>query len=171
MGRTSGFQNVVEAFILKESMPEEIGDSLWKSFKPRNLLRNSQERAWESSLHLLSEGSNGFPFPDPATSASLFRKGVLGAGALHERGLRATMPTETLEHLPTTDTRLASRISVLLLRIQGEYREMPGLKLTEAQARRLWDLDDSTCSVALTKLLECQFLKRTASGTYVRASD
>ena len=79
------------------------------------------------------------------------------------------MLTETLEHVPTTDTGLASRISALLFRIQSEYREMPGLKLTEAQARRLWDLDGKTCSVVLTRLLECRFLKRTASGTYVRA--
>ena len=48
---------------------------------------------------------------------------------------------------------------------------MPGLKLTEAQARRLWDLDGSTCSFVLTTLLERRFLKRTASGTYVRAFD
>lgn len=46
---------------------------------------------------------------------------------------------------------------------------MPGLKLTEAQARRLWDLDRRTCSDVLTTLLERRFLKRTASGTYVRA--
>jgi hypothetical protein len=45
---------------------------------------------------------------------------------------------------------------------------MPGLKLTEAQARRLWDLDGTTCSLALAALLEQRFLKRTASGTYVR---
>jgi len=29
---------------------------------------------------------------------------------------------------------------------------MPGLKLTEAQARRLWDLDGDTCNLALTTL-------------------
>jgi hypothetical protein len=46
---------------------------------------------------------------------------------------------------------------------------MPGLKLTEAQARRLWDLDDDTCSLVLTTLLEQRFLKCTASGMYIRA--
>jgi hypothetical protein len=61
-------------------------------------------------------------------------------------------------------------MSTLLLRIQSEYREMPGLKLTEAQARRLWDLDGNTCSLALTMLLERRFLKRTASGAYIRAA-
>src|SRR5262245_25358211 len=29
----------------------------------------------------------------------------------------------------------------VLRRVQGEYLEMPGLRLTEAQARRLWGLD------------------------------
>ena len=61
----------------------------------------------------------------------------------------------------------APQFAQLLRRIQNEYREMPGLKLTEAQARRLWDLDVSTCSVVLTTLLQRRFLKRTASGTYV----
>jgi hypothetical protein len=65
----------------------------------------------------------------------------------------------------------APQFAQLLRRIQNEYREMPGLKLTEAQARRLWDLDVSTCSVVLTTLLQRRFLKRTASGTYVREFD
>jgi hypothetical protein len=55
-------------------------------------------------------------------------------------------------------------------RIQCEYEEMPGLKLTEAQARRLWALDDDTCRLVLATLLERRFLKRTATGMYVRAS-
>ena len=48
---------------------------------------------------------------------------------------------------------------------------MPGLKLTEAQARRLWDLDGDTCSLVLTRLLEQRFLKFTSNGTYVLATD
>ena len=59
-------------------------------------------------------------------------------------------------------------MATLLRRIQSEYREMPGLKLTEAQARRLWDIDDRTCQLVLTTLLEQRFLKRTLGGTYVR---
>jgi hypothetical protein len=47
---------------------------------------------------------------------------------------------------------------------------MPGLKLTEPQARRLWNLDGHTCSRVLTTLLEQRFLRRTATGTYVRAT-
>jgi hypothetical protein len=80
------------------------------------------------------------------------------------------MPAKALEHSSVTETRLTPGMSTLLLRIQSEYREMPGLKLTEAQARRLWDLDGNTCSLALTMLLERRFLKRTASGAYIRAA-
>jgi hypothetical protein len=65
---------------------------------------------------------------------------------------------------------LTPQVWTLLLRVQSEYREMPGLKLTEAQARRLWDLDDDTCRFVLKTLLEQRFLKCTPSGTYVRAT-
>lgn len=78
---------------------------------------------------------------------------------------------QTLERRPTTLTRQAPAVSTLLVRIRSEYREMPGLKLTEAQARRLWGLDGDTCSLVLSELLEQRFLKYTPRGTYVRASD
>lgn len=80
------------------------------------------------------------------------------------------MLTETFERSYDARTELTPRISKLLQRVQSEYREMPGLKLTEAQARRLWDLDGNTCSLVLTTLLEQRFLRRTPRGTYVRAA-
>lgn len=57
----------------------------------------------------------------------------------------------------------------LLVRIRGEYREMPGLCLTLAQARRLWHLDASTCEAALQTLVGEQFLTRTKEGAFVAA--
>jgi len=56
-------------------------------------------------------------------------------------------------------------------RVRGEFREMPGLTLTVAQARRLWDLDPSTCSEVLRELVDAGFLCRRADGAYGRASD
>lgn len=56
----------------------------------------------------------------------------------------------------------------LLRRIEGEYREMPGLSVTAPQAERLWGLDSTTCSFVLTTLTQRGILKRTAAGTYVR---
>jgi hypothetical protein len=66
---------------------------------------------------------------------------------------------------------MLTRMSELMVRVRVEYHEMPGLKLTEAQAQRLWGLDDRTCGQVLTALVERQFLKRTPAGTYVRKTD
>jgi hypothetical protein len=78
------------------------------------------------------------------------------------------MLTETLENLPATE-RLR-RLAPLVRRIEGEYHEMPGLKLTEAQAQRLWDLDSDTCHIVLVTLVQRRFLRRTTKGMYVRAA-
>ena len=56
-------------------------------------------------------------------------------------------------------------------RIRDEFTTMPGLKLTEAQARRFWALDGNTCRVVLATLIERDFLKRSPNGHYVRARD
>ena len=54
-------------------------------------------------------------------------------------------------------------------RVQSEYREMPGLRLTFDQMRRLWMLDRPTCRALVEKLLDAQFLKPTRDGQYVRS--
>lgn len=77
------------------------------------------------------------------------------------------MLTETLESPPATRQQL--RRLALVQRIEGEYHEMPGLKLTEAQAQRLWALDADTCHSILATLLQRRFLRRTANGMYIRA--
>jgi hypothetical protein len=81
------------------------------------------------------------------------------------------MFTEVRERQLTTSTRLRTAIAELIVRVQGEYREMPGLKLTEVQAQRLWGLDDRTCALVLSTLVEQQFLRRTPAGIYLRMSD
>jgi predicted transcriptional regulator of viral defense system len=65
--------------------------------------------------------------------------------------------------------RLSTGFSTILLLVQSEYLEMPGLTLTEAQARRLWNLDGGTCRLVLSTLVERGFLKRLPRGVYVRA--
>ena len=55
-----------------------------------------------------------------------------------------------------------------LLRIQGEYLEMPGLRLTPAQAQRLWGLDRNECEWLMSLLVRAQFLAVTRDGSYVR---
>jgi DNA-binding IclR family transcriptional regulator len=60
---------------------------------------------------------------------------------------------------------------LILDRIRGEFREMPGLALTVEQARRLWSLDAPTCHEALAYLVETGFLSLKPNGAYARASD
>jgi DNA-binding IclR family transcriptional regulator len=59
-------------------------------------------------------------------------------------------------------------IAGLLQRVRGEYFEMPGLRLTSAQASRLWGLDTATCQRLLRMLVESRFLARTPDGRYYR---
>ncbi len=54
----------------------------------------------------------------------------------------------------------------LLRRIRGEFREMPGLRLTLEQAMRLWSLDRSTCVDVLTQLRSAKFLDVDPNGRY-----
>ena len=60
--------------------------------------------------------------------------------------------------------------AALLQRIRGEYSEMPGLRLTAAQAQRLWGLDSETSQAALAALVAGAFLARTQEGMFVMAS-
>jgi len=56
----------------------------------------------------------------------------------------------------------------VLRRVQGEFLEMPGLRLTEAQARRLWGLDAASCDALLGALVDANFLFRTRDGAFMR---
>ncbi len=61
------------------------------------------------------------------------------------------------------------RIDQMLQRIQGEFVEMPGLRLTAAQAQRLWGLDREICTALLAALVEAKFLSQTRDGAFVRS--
>jgi hypothetical protein len=60
------------------------------------------------------------------------------------------------------------RIDEVLQRIQGEYVEMPGLRLTAAQAQRLWGLERDICDALLGALVDVKFLALTRDGAFVR---
>jgi CheY-like chemotaxis protein len=59
----------------------------------------------------------------------------------------------------------------ILMRVRGEYLEMPGLRLTLPQARRLWGMDVVTCERILQLLVDANFLSVRSDGTYARASE
>ena len=56
----------------------------------------------------------------------------------------------------------------VLNRVQGEFLEMPGLRLTAAQARRLWGLDAAICEALLSELVDANFLFRTRDGAFMK---
>ena len=60
------------------------------------------------------------------------------------------------------------RIDDVLQRIQGEFVEMPGLRLTAAQAQRLWGLEKDVCDALLGALVDANFLSQTRDGAFVR---
>jgi hypothetical protein len=53
-------------------------------------------------------------------------------------------------------------------RAKAEFLEMPGLKLTAAQAARLWSVDSALCHQVLAVLVESRFLAETSNASYVR---
>ena len=73
----------------------------------------------------------------------------------------------------TTSQFVAQQDSKALIteRVRGEFREMPGLTLTLAQAGRLWSLDAVTCGEVLSHLVDTGYLCRRADGAFCRASD
>ena len=56
-------------------------------------------------------------------------------------------------------------------RVRGEFKEMPGLALTLAQAGRLWSLDAATCAEVLAQLVSTGFLCQRPDGAFCRASE
>jgi hypothetical protein len=58
--------------------------------------------------------------------------------------------------------------AALLDRVKREFLEMPGLRLTEMQARRLWGLDAPSCTALMDALIETRFLFRTREGAFMR---
>ena len=66
----------------------------------------------------------------------------------------------TLEPVRATEEALS--------RVRGEFLEMPGLRLTAPQARRLWGLDAASCEALLDALVRTNFLFRTRDGAFMR---
>jgi len=57
----------------------------------------------------------------------------------------------------------------LVTRIECEFREMPGLQLTERQMQRMWCLDGATCHVVITVLVAHGIVVKTQRNAYARA--
>jgi hypothetical protein len=57
----------------------------------------------------------------------------------------------------------------IVYRIREEFREMPGLRLTPAQATRLWGMGEDDCRKVIDALVATDFLRWTASGAVTRS--
>ena len=57
----------------------------------------------------------------------------------------------------------------LAMRVRSEYVELPGLRLTSAQAQRLWNLDREQCEAVFAALIDAGIIKRMPDGSFVRA--
>jgi hypothetical protein len=53
-------------------------------------------------------------------------------------------------------------------RVRAEFLEMPGLRLTFAQAMRLWGLSEEDCQRVIDVLIRSCFLQRTDTGEVIR---
>ena len=79
------------------------------------------------------------------------------------------------EIMTTVEAQIAEHphddgITSLLHRIRSEFHEMPGLRLTPAQAARLWGMDRHTSERILDGLALAGFLLKNREGAYLRAS-
>lgn len=72
--------------------------------------------------------------------------------------------------VPLVDYLRDEGMTPLLRRIRSEFLEMPGLRLTSAQAARLWALDRQTSERLLDGLTMAGFLLKNREGAYLRAS-
>jgi hypothetical protein len=60
-------------------------------------------------------------------------------------------------------------LEIVVRRIREEFREMPGLHLSPAQATRLWGLEQEVCRTVIDRLVESAFLRWTPAGRITRA--
>jgi hypothetical protein len=74
----------------------------------------------------------------------------------------------TADRQPALDAS-AVVLDNVLMRVQGEFLEMPGLRVTRAQAQRLWALDAAACEAVLSALVDARFLVESRNASFMRA--
>ena len=67
------------------------------------------------------------------------------------------------------DETFADPFTIAVWRAKAEFLEMPGLRVTMAQAQRLWGFDRSLCENVLDALVRARFLA--VSGSSFRRAD
>ena len=59
----------------------------------------------------------------------------------------------------------------VMQRIRAEYLEMPGLRLSADQVRRLCGIEEQQCQLVLDALVAAKFLCVKSDGHYARSTD
>ena len=67
---------------------------------------------------------------------------------------------------PDDATAFLASMTALLARVRGEYREMPGLRLTIPQAARLFGIPREVAGTVLHELRRASVLAVSGDGTY-----
>lgn len=63
---------------------------------------------------------------------------------------------------------VAARVTGIAQVIDSEFHEMPGMRLTRPQVRRLWNLSDAECEQVLEYLCKAGLLTQDETGRYLR---
>ena len=83
-------------------------------------------------------------------------------------GARPSFESPWLPPVSGVERRNRASRDLLVRRVRSEFDEMPGLRLTFAQARLLFDLDGGCCQRILDLLAESGYLIRSKDGRYGR---
>jgi hypothetical protein len=73
-------------------------------------------------------------------------------------GRLASITEESMINLEVVDTGFDATFEAAIHRVQSDFIEMPGLRLTLPQAARLWAYDVRFCRAVLSSLVETRFL-------------
>ena len=76
-----------------------------------------------------------------------------------------------MQNIRESNSETEPPMEQMLRRIQSEFLEMPGLRLTLAQAQRLWNVDGVVCEALFAALVDVRFLVRTIDGFFIRNTD
>jgi hypothetical protein len=66
---------------------------------------------------------------------------------------------------------LVPQVADIARLIEAEFRDMPGMRLTESQIRRLWNLPREVCETVLDQMCHAGQLTRDETGQYFRGQD
>jgi hypothetical protein len=81
------------------------------------------------------------------------------------------MQSQTTHHSGSLDAPAAWSLDRTVDGIREEFCEMPGMRLTRPQFRRLWSLSTTQCEDIVQELVRTGFLVEAATGQFRRRVD